>query len=277
MLRIEKTFRQRCFDILLDDTVEDPLERRFNLVMMVLIFVSVLSVILETDETLSARYQPWFRGFEVFCVATFSIEYLLRLWSCTLDPRFRHPLWGRLRWALTPMALIDLAAVLPFYIPASSLDFRFIRAVRLTRLFRLLKLGHYSQSLQTLGQVLRTKKEQLLVTLFAGLIILTIASSIMYYVEKEAQPEVFNSIGSSMWWGVATLTTIGYGDIYPITPLGKVIGSLIAVLGIGLFAMPAGIIASGFAEELQHKTDEPMICPHCGKVIKRSNNTEYEQ
>jgi voltage-gated potassium channel len=124
--------------------------------------------------------------------------------------------------------------------------------------------------------VLRSKKEELLVTIFAGVILLIIASSLMYYVERDAQPEAFKSILSSMWWGVATLTTIGYGDIYPITALGRFLGSLIAVMGIGLFALPAGIVASGFATELQNKARHPHICPHCGKDIDAAPHSAHE-
>jgi voltage-gated potassium channel len=170
------------------------------------------------------------------------------------------------------MVLIDLFAILPFYIPTSGLDFRVLRAVRLTRLFRILKLGHYSQSLRTLGKVLKSKREELIVTLFAGVILLIIASSIMYYIERDTQPDKFNSILSAMWWGVSTLTTIGYGDIYPITTLGKIVGSFISVMGIGLFVLPAGILASGFSSELQNNVKNPKVCPHCGKDINSDPN-----
>ena len=266
--------KQRVYDILHDDNVEDSLERFFNTFMLLVIFLSVVSVILETEESLSTRYQAFFSTFEVITVALFTIEYLLRIWTCTMDPRYRSPIIGRLKWAFTPMAIIDLVAILPFYIPSSSLDFRFLRAVRLVRLFRVLKMAHYSQSLKTLTRVLRAKREELLVTLFAGVILLILASSLMYFIEREAQPEAFSSIPSSMWWGVATLTTIGYGDIYPKTLLGKMIGSLIAILGIGVFALPAGIIASGFITELQNKKAKVLICPHCGKDIHQTPASE---
>jgi voltage-gated potassium channel len=266
--------KQRLFDILHDDEVEDPVERYFNLVMLLVILLSVVSVILETEDALYAQFSAFFRTFEIITVVIFSLEYVLRIWTCTMDPRYRSPILGRLKWAITPMAIIDLVAILPFYVPSSGLDLRFLRAVRLVRLFRLLKMAHYSQSLKTLTRVLRAKKDELLVTLFASVIILVLASSIMYYVEREAQPEAFNSIPSSMWWGVATLTTIGYGDIYPKTVLGKLLGSVIAMLGIGLFALPAGIIASGFSAELQNRQKPAIICPHCGEVIEDDQERE---
>ncbi len=268
--------KRRLFRILHVEEIDDPLEKPFNYFITGLIFLSVISVILETEESLYSRFGAVFLAFEVFTVAVFTVEYILRLWVCTLDPRYSSPVVGRIKYACTPMALIDLLSILPFYLPTSGLDFRFVRAVRLSRLFRILKLGRYAESVKTLGRVLRAKKEELLVTLFAGVIILIIASSIMYYVERDAQPEAFGSVLSSMWWGVATLTTIGYGDVYPKTALGKLLGSFIAVLGIGLFALPAGILASGFAAELQNRDKAPVICPHCGKDINVSPDRPAE-
>jgi voltage-gated potassium channel len=163
--------------------------------------------------------------------------------------------------------LIDLLSILPFYLPLHGLDLRIIRAVRLFRLFRLFKVGRYPQSLNRLANVIKSKKEELVITLFSAIVLLIIASSLMYFIEKEAQPDVFGSIPDAMWWGAVTLTTVGYGDVYPVTLLGKFISASIAVLGIGLFALPAGIIASGFASELQKEKHEKIICPHCGKNI----------
>lgn len=204
-------------------------------------------------------------------MSVFTIEYILRLWTCTADDRFRSPIKGRIRFAATPLALVDLMAILPFYLEIimliRALDLRFIRALRLFRLFRLFKMGRYSEALKTLGNVLKQKKEELFITVFAILILLITASSLMYFVEKDAQPEAFSSILAAMWWGVSTLTTVGYGDIYPITAIGKFLGALIALLGIGMFALPAGILASGFAEEMQKKRGKRRICPHCGKDI----------
>ncbi len=165
--------------------------------------------------------------------------------------------------------MIDLMAILPFYLPKLiPFDLRFLRAVRLFRIFRLLKLGRYSESVRLLGRVLNAKKEELGVTIFAVLILLVICSSLMYYAEHQAQPEAFSSIPAAMWWGIVTLTTVGYGDVYPITLPGKILGAIIAVLGIGLFALPAGILASGFADEMQKKRSQASgICPYCGRKL----------
>jgi voltage-gated potassium channel len=167
------------------------------------------------------------------------------------------------------MALVDLFAILPFYLPfIIPFDLCALRALRLVRLFRLFKMSRYVEALTTLDDVIKAKKEELAVTLAMILILLILASSAMYIAETDAQPDKFPNIPATLWWGVVTLTTIGYGDIYPVTPLGKVIGGLIAFLGIGLFALPAGILAAGFAEEVQ-KTKRPLICPHCGKELSR--------
>jgi voltage-gated potassium channel len=151
-----------------------------------------------------------------------------------------------------------------------SLDLRFVRVLRLFRLLRLLKIGRYSESLRTLGGVLKSKKEDLAVSFFALLILLVLISSLLFLFEHDVQPENFPSIPSAMWWGVVTLTTVGYGDVYPVTYAGKILGAFAAVLGIGMFALPAGIVASGFAEALQKRRKVKRFCPHCGEDLDES-------
>ncbi|MBW1933645.1 MAG: ion transporter [Deltaproteobacteria bacterium] len=258
--------RKLIFEIL--ETVDNSLGKIFQLSMMTLISLNVLAVILATVESLSSRYSAFFKIFEVFSVAVFTIEYFLRLWSCAADERFESPVTGRVKFALTPLAIVDLLAILPFYLPMLvPFDLRLIRGIRLFRLFRLFKMGRYSRSLKTFGSVLKSKKEDLVMTVFIVLFLLVIASCIMYFAEHGAQPEVFSSIPTAMWWAADTLTTLGYGNIQPITPIGKLLGAVIALLGIGLFALPAGILASGFVEELQKRRTQQTICPHCGNVI----------
>jgi len=261
---MRKKVKKRTFEILEIASADDLLSRTLDIFIMTLIFLNVIAVILETVQSFSPQYTLFFEAFEIFSVSIFTIEYLLRLWTCTTDNRFKGAIKGRIRFAVTPLALVDLIAILPFYLPMIvSLDLRFIRAVRLFRLFRLFKIGRYSESLKTLGCVLKEKKEELLITVFLVLTLLVIASSLMYFVE----PKSFSSIPAAMWWGVTTLTTVGYGDIYPKTPIGRFLGAIIAIVGIGMFALPAGILASGFAEEIQRKREGQTICPHCGKDI----------
>ncbi|MEG4578870.1 ion transporter [Microcoleus sp. MON1_C5] len=224
-----------------------------------LIVINVAAFIASTSPTLSQQHISILENIEIVSSLVFTIEYVLRLWVCTVDCRYSHPLWGRLRYALTPLSLIDLISILPFYflLLFSNLNF-VVNLIRVLRLLRLLKMSRYSESVRTMGAVLSAKKEELIATAFAVFILLIFASSIMYFVEHEAHPKAFGSIPDAMWWGVVTLTTVGYGDIYPITPLGRFLGAILAFLGIGIFALPAGIIAAGFSEEVQRRKQQKM-------------------
>ena len=258
----------RVFKIIERPTADDLASRVFSVGIMTLIVFNVAAVMLETMEEIAKPLGRLFDIFELFSVTVFSVEYVLRVWSCTADEKYAGALRGRLRYALTPMAIIDLLAVVPFYFAFLPVDLRFVRSLRLFRLFRIFKLARYSASLRVIDDVVRAKKEELLVTLFVVIMMLIFASSAMYYAENEAQPDKFASIPASMWWGVATLTTVGYGDIFPITPVGKFLSAIIAVLGVGLFALPTGILASGFAEEMQkERKKQSLICPHCGRDV----------
>lgn len=260
--------KKRIYEILEVALPGDKPSRIFDIFIVVLIFLNVLAVILETVESLSVQFVQFFKIFEIFSVVVFTLEYLLRVWSCSENQKYKKPLLGRIRFIITPLALIDLFAVLPFYLPMLiPFDLRFIRAVRLIRLFRLFKIGRYSESVKLFGKVLKGKKEELFIIVFVIFILLTISSSLLYYVEYEAQPEVFSSIPAAMWWGVITLTTVGYGDMCPITPLGKFFGAIISLLGIGMFALPAGILSAGFIEEIRKRKESVKTCPHCGKEI----------
>ena len=229
-----------------------------DIVITGLILINVGAFIASTSPTWSQEHQSILDNIEIVSSLVFTIEYLLRVWVCTVDSRYSHPLLGRLRYALTPLSLIDLISILPFYSLLLFPNLNFVNLIRLLRLLRLLKMSRYSESVRTLGAVLSAKKEELIATAFAVFILLIFASSIMYFVEHEAHPEAFGSIPDAMWWGVVTLTTVGYGDIYPITPLGRFLGAILAFLGIGIFALPPGIIAAGFSEEVQRRKQEKM-------------------
>lgn len=229
-----------------------------DIVITGLILINVGAFIASTSPAWSHEQQSLLANIEIVSSLVFTIEYILRLWVCTVACRYSHPLWGRLRYGLTPLSLIDLISILPFYSLLLFPNLNFVNLIRLLRLLRLLKMSRYSESVQTLGAVLYAKKEELMATAFAVFILLIFASSIMYFVEHEAHLEAFGSIPDAMWWGVVTLTTVGYGDIYPITPLGRFLGAILAFLGIGIFALPAGIIAAGFSEELQRRKQEKM-------------------
>ncbi len=267
-----KSIKRRIFALVEPVSYEDPSRIKidwFDIFIIMLICLNVLAVILSSVERIEIKHGRFLYLFEVFSVIVFSIEYVLRIWSCTEMPRYRHPVWGRIRYALTPLLLIDLIAVLPFYIPfIIVVDLRFLRAFRLLRTFRLFKLGRYSESLRSIRNVIAAKKGELFVTIFLIFILLIISSSILYYVERDAQPDQFSSIPHSMWWAVVTLTTVGYGDIYPVTTLGKIFGSVISFLGIGLFALPTGILGAGFLEEMRRRRTPAKKCPHCGERLE---------
>lgn len=262
--------KKRIFEILEGTIPNDKPAHIFSIFIVTLISLNVFAVIFETVPAIhGSKYIILFHYFEVFSVIIFSIEYILRLWSCTVSEKYSNPVTGRIKYAVGFMPLVDLAAILPFYLPFFIvLDLRFIRAVRLFRLFRLFKLGRYSESLKILINVLKAKKEELYITVFVVFILLVLASSIMYYAEHLEQPDKFSSIPAAMWWGVATLTTVGYGDIFPVTLLGKLLSAVIAVLSIGIFALPTGIIGSGFIEEMSKQKKEIKKCPHCGKPLE---------
>lgn len=237
-----------------------------SVAIITLIVLNILAVMLETIDEMSFM-ENFFEAFELFSVIVFTVEYLLRLWTCTVGSKSSHPLLGRISYALTPLMLVDLAAVLPFYMPFMFLmDLRVVRALRLFRLLRIFKISRYSQSLRLIGRVLINRKEELSISLFAVTVLLVTVSSLMYFFENETQPDAFSSIPAAMWWGVATLTTVGYGDVYPVTPMGKILGALVAVLGIGMFALPTGIIGAGFVEEMQKSRGAGGVCPYCGRA-----------
>jgi len=241
------------------------LGRIFGRFMIGLICLNVLAFTFETVDEISIPYKSYFVDFETISVAIFTTEYLLRMWTCTLDEPFRNPFWGRLRFILTPLSMIDFISILPYYVFILFPDAVFIHELHLLRLARLLKIGRYSKAMRTLGRVIITKRESLFSALFTVFSLLMISSSLIYYVEHDAQPDRFPNIPASMWWAIITLTTVGYGDIYPVTPLGKILGGGIAMLGLGLVALPAGIIASGFTEEVEKKRmKKSLVCPHCG-------------
>lgn len=258
---------QRTYEIL-EGTTDDKAAKSFQIFIVALIAANVVMVILETEDAISNPYGYLFNPLEIFSVIVFTLEYAGRIIVCKLNPKYASTKYPRLRFVISPILLVDLAAILPFYLPFVIMDLRFIRIIRLFRLFRLFKLARYSESMQTLGDVFKAKAGDLAVAFFILFIVWIFASTLMYFAENEAQPEAFSSIPSAMWWGIITLTTIGYGDTYPVTPAGKIIGTGVAILGIAVYAIPTGIMASAFTEELRKKRQKPKTCPHCGKEIK---------
>lgn len=263
--------RKRLFEIIEPDQSGDKASYVFDIAILVLIFFNVVAAIIGTIPLMSDNYGKYFYTFEVISVAIFTVEYLLRMWACVESDRFKKPVHGRIKYFFTPMALIDAFAILPFYLVLLGVDLRMLRVLRLFRLLRVAKAGRYFKAMHMIRNVFRSRKEELIISMLLIMMILVLSSSVMYYVENDTQPEAFSSIPASMWWAVATLTTVGYGDVYPITTLGRIMGAIIAVSGVGLFALPAGLLASGFMDEIESKKKltklKAKFCKHCGENL----------
>lgn len=247
-------------------------DSRIEIALLVLIALNVAAVIVDSLPDLSPAMRAGLTHFETFSVIVFSIEYVARLALAVHEPGYERPIVGRIRFALRPMMLLDLAVLLPVWLPfLVSIDLRTLRVLRMFRIFRVLKIGRYSSSMHILGRAILSRRGELGVAVFTVSMMLLLASSLMYFVENEAQPDKFSSIPAAMWWAIATFTTVGYGDITPVTGIGRLLGGLSAMLGIGLFALPAGILASAFSESMQRKddADDSEACPHCGRSGKR--------
>ncbi len=269
---VNKNARKRIHSILETAPYKSGLAFSINIGLITLITLNIVATILGTVHDINVEYGAILHIFEAVSVFIFSVEYLLRTWSCVEKPIYSGSFRGRLKFVRSPMAMIDLIAILPFYLQFFiSFDLITLRAFRLVRIFRIFKLSRYASSMRTMGNVFRQCKEELVITIFIVSILLVVASSFMYLAERQAQPDVFSSIPATMWWGVATLTTVGYGDIYPVTVVGKVIAGIIAVLGVGMFALPAGILGSGLVDQLQRRKQKKRSCPHCGEEITDGN------
>ena len=264
----KSSLRHRLHQILQEPQPGDRLAKRINTFLVILILVNVLSIILVTIPTLGSRFRGLFILIEVVSVAIFSIEYLLRVYASKEDPRYAKPA-GRLKFGLSGLQLVDLLAILSFYLPLAFSSLEFFRIFRIFRIFRLIKLVRYSDSLQLLGRVIAGKRRELTMVLSMFLIAMVMASTLMFYAERLAQPDKFSSIPAAMYWAVVTMATVGYGDITPLTVVGKFLTSLVALSGILVLALPTAIIGSGFMEELE-KRHEKKVCPHCGKEIERN-------
>lgn len=243
--------RKRTASLLEHDYHAGGLSRIVNLSLIALITLNVIAIILESVDTLFARYERAFWYFEVVSIGVFTVEYLARVWSSIdlEDASDTSPVIGRIKYMFSPLALIDLLAIAPFYLSLYlAFDLRFLRGLRLLRLF---KLTRYSPALSALLDVIQKESEALLAALVVLLMLLVMSAGGIYILENELQPETFGSIPSAMWWAIVTLTTVGYGDTVPITTGGKMFAGLIGLLGIGMIALPAAIMASGFAENIR--------------------------
>lgn len=222
-----------------------------RLIVWIIILSSALAI-LATEPAIHTGREAMVQVLEYGILAIFVVEYVARVWSSIENSRYS----GRLSYMVRPDALLDLAVIGVIALSFAGFEGVVLRLLRLGRLLRLAKLGRYSSALRTIGEAIAVRRFELIVSLAIASVLLLVSASALYVLEAEHQPDAFGSIPRAMWWSIATLTTVGYGDVVPITPLGRVFAAVTALTGIGLIAMPAGILASAFSDALQRRRDD---------------------
>ena len=265
------TIKKRVFGIIESGEKGDVASRLFDFFIISLIILNLITIIAETFP-ISDEWRAVINIIETVSVIIFTIEYLLRIWTADLLYPDRTPARARLKYMFSFMAVIDLLAILPYYLPfIFPFDLRVLRTFRVVRLLRIFKINRYTHALSMIAEVFKSKASQLISSVFVVGLLMIIASVLMYSIESSVQPEAFPNAIETMWWAVATLTTVGYGDVYPVTAAGKVLATIIAFLGIGMVAVPTGIITAGFTEIVNRKKkeekDEKHFCPYCGHKL----------
>jgi voltage-gated potassium channel len=247
---------------------------------MLLIFGNVIAIVLSSETGIHKRFFWFFLSFELFSLVIFTIEYIARVWvSVEKDEKgFEHYIKGRLRYMITPMAIVDLMAILPtFFMMFLGSDWFILRSLRL---FRVFKLTRYSHSMELLVTVMKQEAETIISAIFILLILILISATGIHLVEGHIQPKEFGSIPRALWWSTVTLTTVGYGDVVPVTTMGKVFGVIIVITGIGMAALPAGIMAAGFTTELNRRRERfksKIIARMEDGILSRKNRRELEK
>lgn len=226
-----------------------------NRIVALLIIAAVALAVLETEPAVVAGNEYFFRGLEVFFAAVFTVEYLARVWVAPENPELGDGWRARLRYVFSLPAIVDLIALFTLYLTFFGSEGAFLRLFRLVRIFLLARLGRYSTALRAIAQAINSRRYELGASLTIAAFLLLVSSTLLYMVEGAVQPDDFGSIPRAMWWSIATLTTVGYGDAFPITPLGKVLAGFTAITGIGLIAMPTGILAAAFSDAIQRQRE----------------------
>lgn len=267
-----RKIQKRIFEIIQSANDGDLASRLFDLFIMFLIIINSVTIMVDTFQ-LPNNLKTIVQTIDISTSIIFSIEYLLRIWTAPLLYPHMNSFYARIRYILSLMAIIDLLAILPFYLPMiMPFNLKSLRLLRITRLLRIFKMNRYTNALNKVGAVFRAKSSQLVSSMLVVFMLIVLSSILMFNIENAAQPEAFTNIFDSMWWAIATFTTVGYGDIFPITILGKLLSAVIAFLGIGLVAVPTGIISAGFVEQIEKHDDlqensEKHFCPYCGKRL----------
>ncbi|MFC4453602.1 ion transporter [Deinococcus sonorensis] len=256
--------QQQVYDVLDPDANPPPVERALNLLLTALIAVNVAAVVLASIPDVQRRYHLGFHVLELFSLGVFTVEYLGRVWVAPLKPGPRSGWRARVHWILSPLGLIDLGVLLALALPGLG-GFTAFRSVRLLKLISILKFGRYSGALSTIGRVMASRRDELITTLGIVFVLVLMSATALYNLEGGTRG--FETIPQAMWWSIVSLTTVGYGDVTPVTPLGRLIAGFVMVLGIGVVALPAGLIASGFHDELARKRlareAASGVCPTC--------------
>jgi voltage-gated potassium channel len=267
--------KKKVYTLLHPEIGNTKWDRGFNAFIIVLIILNVFAVMLETVPSIYGAHKEFFAYFDTASVIIFTLEYVMRVWSCNHEAKYSHSLHGRIRYIFSFGALIDLLAILPFYAHIfMGFDLRVLRILRLLRFLRLFRLTSYMKATRMVINVFKSTKNELLLSLVLTLFLIVISSCLVYFCEHLAQPEKFTSIPGTMWWSVVTLTTVGYGDMYPVTTLGRMLTSIILLAGVALFALPAGIITAGFLDEIRkaRSLNTFFKCPHCGGDLTESSH-----
>ena len=276
--------KKKVHGLLHPDIVGDKhWDKVINVFIITLIILNIIAVMLETMPSIERNPDAmrFFHYFDWISVIIFTIEYVLRVWSSNHEEKYRHSFWGRLKYMVSPGALIDLIAIVPSYLHAFiGLDLRILRMLRLLRFLRLFRLTAYLKSAHMIANIFKRRINELGLSLVLVVFLIIISSCIMYFAEHltpSLDESKFQSIPATIWWSVVTLTTTGYGDMYPLTDLGKVMASLIMLTGVAFFALPAGIIPAGFLEEFsKNKNNHHTKCPHCGKNIEIDDSSHND-
>lgn len=222
----------------------------FNKIILIIILISVVGAVLETEHSIYIERAAVFDVFSTVVGVVFLVEYLLRLYASKANPKYSGK-WARLRYAFSFWAIVDLIAVIPLFITAFGSTPFLARLFRMLRIIRLMKVGRYSQAFDALLGAIRARRYELFISSLIAFLLLFISATGLYLVEADTQPEKFGSIPRALWWSIATLTTVGYGDVTPVTVIGKVLAGFTALAGIGLIAMPTGILAAAFSDAFQ--------------------------
>lgn len=250
------TLRRRTWLQLAGDPVGDGYLSPANLVLVLLILAAVTSSILSTEPEIEQRYGAVLALLEYAFGAAFALEYTARIWTAPEAEGPGSDTAKRLRFVVSILGLLDLMVLAVTLLPMVMPGVAVLRLARLLRLLMLAKLGRFSSAFQELAQAIHDRRYELYVTVTLATFLLLFGATALYLVEGDVQPEKFGSIPRALWWSIITLTTVGYGDVSPITPLGKVMAAFVALAGIGLVAMPTGIMAAAFSEAMQnHRAD----------------------